>query len=127
MIRKILIIDDSPIARIILKNCMPKDHEYEFTEAEDGEDGVNKFLETRPDVTFLDLTMPVMDGFEALERIKKLDEKSVIIMCTADIQPKTILRVGSLGALTVIKKPPSKETVLDALLKAEEILSGDNA
>lgn len=123
MIRKILVIDDSPIARIILRNCMPRDREYEFTEAENGEDGVNRFLETRPDVTFLDLTMPVMDGFEALERIKELDAKSVVIMCTADIQPKTILRVGSLGALTVIKKPPSKETVLDALLKAEEILA----
>ncbi len=104
---------------------MPKDREYEFTEAEDGQDGLNRFLEIRPDVTFLDLTMPVMDGFETLERIKNIDEKSVIIMCTADIQPKTILRVGCLGALTLIKKPPSKEAVLDALLKAEEILSGN--
>ncbi|MBS1238580.1 MAG: response regulator receiver protein [Deltaproteobacteria bacterium] len=122
MIHKILLVDDSPIARKILKSCMPKDREYEFHEAGDGQEGLNKFLEIKPDVTFLDITMPVMDGIESLEAMKNADKNAVIIMCTADIQPKSILRVAALGALTVIKKPPSKDTVQRALLKAEETL-----
>ncbi len=101
---------------------MPKDREYEFHEAGDGQEGLNKFLEIRPDATFLDITMPVMDGIESLEAMKNADKDAVIIMCTADIQPKSILKVAALGALTVIKKPPSKEAVQKALLKAEEIL-----
>jgi two-component system, chemotaxis family, chemotaxis protein CheY len=120
MINKILIVDDSPIARKILRNCMPKDRKYEIHEAADGQEGLNKFIEIKPDVTFLDITMPVMDGIESLELMKKADQAAVIIMCTADIQPKTILRVAALGALTIIKKPPSKEKVQLALLKAEE-------
>jgi two-component system, chemotaxis family, chemotaxis protein CheY len=122
MIRKILLVDDSPIARKILRSCMPKDHEYEFHEAADGLEGLNKFVEIKPDVTFLDITMPVMDGVESLEKMKNADNNAVVIMCTADIQPKTILKVAALGALTVIRKPPSKETVQKALLEAQEII-----
>jgi two-component system, chemotaxis family, chemotaxis protein CheY len=122
MIHKILLVDDSPIARKILRSCMPKDRGYEFHEACDGQEGLNKFLEIKPDVTFLDITMPVTDGIESLELMKKADQNAVIIMCTADIQPKSILKVAALGALTVIKKPPSKEKVQIALQKAQEIL-----
>jgi two-component system, chemotaxis family, chemotaxis protein CheY len=122
MIQKILLVDDSPIARKILRSCMPKDHEYEFHEAGDGQEGLNKFVEIKPDVTFLDITMPIMDGIESLEAMKNTDKDAVIIMCTADIQPKTILKVAALGALTVIKKPPSKEKVQLALLKAKETM-----
>jgi two-component system chemotaxis response regulator CheY len=63
-----------------------------------------------------------MDGIESLELMKKADQNAVIIMCTADIQPKSILKVAALGALTVIKKPASKEKVQTALQKAQEIL-----
>jgi two-component system, chemotaxis family, chemotaxis protein CheY len=122
MINKILLVDDSPIARKIIRNFMPKDREYEFHEATDGQEGLNKFIELKPDVTFLDITMPVMDGMESLELMKNADPNAVIIICTADIQPRTILRVAALGALTVIKKPPSREEVQLALRKAEEIL-----
>ena len=101
---------------------MPKDHEYEFHEASDGQEGLNKFIEIKPDVTFLDITMPVMDGIESLAAMKNTDKDAIVVMCTADIQPKTILKVAALGALTVIKKPPSKEKVQIALLKAEETL-----
>jgi two-component system, chemotaxis family, chemotaxis protein CheY len=122
MINRILLVDDSPIARKILRNSMPKDREYEFHEAADGQEGLNKFIELKPDVTFLDITMPVMDGIESLELMKNANQNAVIIMCTADIQPKTILRVAALGALTVIKKPPSKEEIQLALQQAEAIL-----
>jgi two-component system, chemotaxis family, chemotaxis protein CheY len=71
-------------------------------------------------VTFMDLTMPVMDGARATEEIRKFDPDATIIVCTADIQAKSISNVLSLGAMMVVKKPPTKETVGDALSQAEE-------
>ncbi len=123
MIKKILLVDDSPIARKIMRSCMPKDRDYELYEGVDGADAVSKFAQIQPDVTFLDITMPVMDGLQALEKIKEIDPKAVVIMCTADIQPKSIARANDLGALTVVRKPPTKEAVDNALSRANESLA----
>ena len=120
MIKKILVIDDSPISRRIVKSCIPKDREYEIQEAGDGLAGLEAYKAFRPDVTFMDLTMPVMDGFEATGKIVELNQDAVVIACTADIQIKSITAVLDKGAFMVLKKPPTKETVEDALAKAEE-------
>jgi two-component system, chemotaxis family, chemotaxis protein CheY len=120
MIKKILLVDDSPISRKMLKSCIPKDRGYELYEAGDGLAGFEAYKEFRPDITFMDLTMPVMDGSAATGKIREFDPEAVVIVCTADIQIKSITNVLGLGALMIVKKPPSKETVEDALLKAEE-------
>jgi two-component system chemotaxis response regulator CheY len=120
MIKKILLVDDSPISRRIMKSCIPKECGYEIFEAGDGLAGFEAYKEIRPDVTFMDLTMPVMDGSESTAKIREFNPEAVVIVCTADIQIKSITNVLDLGALMVMKKPPSKETVEDALLKAEE-------
>jgi two-component system chemotaxis response regulator CheY len=119
MIKKILLVDDSPISRKIIKSCIPKDRDYEIFEAGDGLAGLELYKQIRPDVTFMDLTMPVMDGNKATEEIIKFDRDAMIIACTADIQIKSLTNILSLGAFMVVKKPPSKETIEDALVKAE--------
>jgi len=120
MAMKILLVDDSPISRKMLKSCFPKDATFEFHEAGDGLDGCEKFREIGPDITFLDLTMPVMDGVQALEHMKKHCRDAVIIVATADIQAGSIEKVMGLGAFMVLKKPPTKESVRSALLKVGE-------
>ncbi|MBV5338896.1 MAG: response regulator [Deltaproteobacteria bacterium] len=120
MIKKILLVDDSPISRRMMKSCIPKDRGYELFEACDGLAGFEAYKEIRPDVTFMDLTMPVMDGSEATGKIREFNPEAVVIVCTADIQIKSITNALNQGALMVMKKPPSKETVEDALLKADE-------
>jgi two-component system, chemotaxis family, chemotaxis protein CheY len=119
--KKILIVDDSPVSRAIIKKCLPKGHDYDVVEAGDGREGLEKFKEVKPDITFLDLTMPVMDGFEALAEIKKLDSNAVVLVLTADIQQKVVEKVIALGAGTVIPKPPSAESIAAALIKVELI------
>ena len=119
MIRKILIIDDSAVARKMLKKSMPKGREYEFEEAVDGEDGVDKFREFKPDVVFMDLTMPVVDGFKSTERIMGLNKSTIIIVMTADIQPKSVATITELGAFTVLKKPARTKLIEEALAAAE--------
>jgi two-component system chemotaxis response regulator CheY len=119
MIKKIMIVDDSPVARKMLKTCIPKDKGYEIFEAENGMDGIQKFQELKPDVIFMDLTMPVLDGYGSLEQIIKLDKNAIVIVTTADIQPKSIETVMELGAFTLLKKPAKAKTIQDALAKAE--------
>jgi two-component system chemotaxis response regulator CheY len=118
MIKKILIVDDSPVSRRILKKCLPKGQGFEVVEAGDGKEGLEKFIEFKPDVTLLDLTMPVMDGFEALQEIKKVNSEAVVIVLTADVQKKTIEKVTASGASMVIPKPPAAKTIEEALAKA---------
>lgn len=123
MIKKILIVDDSPISVKIIKSCVPQDMGYELYDAADGQMGVEKYKEIRPDLTFMDLTMPVMTGFQALEEIMKSDPKAMVIILTADVQIKAIAKAHDLGAFSVLKKPPSKESVAGAIKEAEEALA----
>ena len=117
---KILIVDDSPVSRKIVRKCLPKEQNFEIFEAGDGKDGVEQFKKNNPDVTLLDLTMPVMDGFAALEEMKKINGKASVVVLTADIQPKTVDKVMGLGALMVIPKPVSAEAIEEALMKAKQ-------
>ena len=71
----------------------------------------------------MDLTMPVMTGFQALEEIMKMDPKAMVIILTADVQIKAIAKAHDLGAFSVLKKPPSKESVAGAIKEAEEALA----
>lgn len=127
MLNSILIVDDSPVARMIMKKCLPANHTFSIHEASDGKKGLDKYLEQRPDLTFLDLTMPVMDGFQTLAEIKRNNPAAVVIVVTADVQEKVLQRVSSLGALHTVKKPPSKASILDALQQAATALSAQES
>ncbi|APG27279.1 histidine kinase [Syntrophotalea acetylenivorans] len=118
----LLIVDDSPIARQILKKCLPKEDNYSIIEACNGQEALEKFRQFRPEITFMDMTMPVMDGFQAIAEIKKLDPQAIIIAATADVQKKAKQRIADLGALMHLPKPASPKAVRDALAKAEQAL-----
>ncbi|EAT14675.1 response regulator [Desulfuromonas acetoxidans] len=122
MLKSILIVDDSPVARMIMKKCLPADHGLTIYEAANGQEGISQYEAHKPDVTFMDLTMPVMDGFQALAEIKQKYPQAVVIVATADIQEKVLSRVATLGALHTIKKPPSKSALQEALDLAESAL-----
>ncbi len=125
MTKKLLIVDDSPIARKMTKKIFPNKEDFEIFEATNGLEGLNKFKEISPDITFMDLTMPVMDGLEALEEILKIDKNAIVVVSTADVQPKSISKVMSLGAFDVIRKPPKREKLEEVVLEAfKKINSG---
>ena len=123
MIRKILIVDDSPVSIKIIKSCIPRDRGYELFDAADGRIGVELFKQIRPDLTFMDLTMPVMNGFEALQEIMKLDSQAMVVIATADVQIKAIARAHDLGAFSVVKKPPTKENIAAAISEVEDAIA----
>lgn len=126
MIRRILIVDDSPISRKMLKSCIPNDRGYEFFEAGNGLEGFEQYKAQSPHLTFMDLTMPVMDGNESLAAIKEFDNDAVVIVSTADVQVKSLEKVQELGAFMILKKPPNKETVAEAIAKADVWLENKN-
>ena len=122
MIKKILIVDDSPVSIKIIKSCIPKDRGYELFDAANGQIGLELFKQIKPDLTFMDLTMPVMNGFEALQEIMTLDSRAIVVIATADVQIKAIARAHDLGAFSVVKKPPTKENIAAAISEVEDTL-----
>ena len=85
---------------------------------------MEQFKKNNPDVTLLDLTMPVMDGITALAEIKKIDGNAAVVVLTADIQQKTVDKVMELGALMVVPKPVSVAVIEEALAKATQHVNG---
>ncbi|MBU0994429.1 MAG: response regulator [Proteobacteria bacterium] len=122
MINTILIVDDSRIARMMLNNCILQYKEFEIFEAEDGKKAVEKYKELNPEVVFMDLTMPVLNGYEATKEIIGINKDAIIFVITADVQPKSVEKITEIGAFAVIKKPAEPESVRNALIKAEEKL-----
>lgn len=104
---KILITDDSRMARkMIIKTIRDNwEEEVEIFEGTNGQEAIDLYKEISPKIVFLDLTMPVIDGFTALEKIKEYDTNARVVIVSADIQKVSIERVRELGAFNFIKKP----------------------
>lgn len=113
----ILIIDDSKTSRKVLKNMLEADGHIIIGEARDGEEGVLKFNELHPDITTLDITMPVLDGIEALKRIMKVDKKAKVVMVTAAGQKSKMVDALKHGAAEYIAKPFEPEQVSSIIAK----------
>jgi two-component system chemotaxis response regulator CheY len=119
MSRSVLIVDDSSVIRMFIRNYLSAEPDVEIREAEDGEKAVEAYRQSRADLVFLDLTMPVMDGVTALRKIMEMDPMAHVVIVTADIQSKSIEQVLKLGAVGVVKKPPLKEKIIEAFRQFE--------
>jgi len=115
MTQKILICDDSKMARKQLARCLPKEWDVEILFAEDGRHALEILIEDEPSLLFLDLNMPVMDGYETLEEIDAQAIDVTVIVVSGDIQPTAQERVLGLGAFDFIKKPIIREALIDTL------------
>jgi len=112
---QVTVADDAKWARKMLIKLLPKEWDVEITEACDGDEALDAYRNGKANVMFLDLTMPGMGGYEVLEAIKNEGTKSLIFVVTADIQPKAIDRVMSLGAAKMLPKPLKQNELLTAL------------
>ncbi|MFT5835520.1 MAG: two-component system chemotaxis response regulator CheY [Sulfurimonas sp.] len=107
---KVLVVDDSKLARLsLIKSVKNVEPVTEFFEAENGAIAIEVFKKEKPRVVFLDLTMPVMDGYEALVEIMKIDPDAQVIVVSADIQVVARERVLKLGAKNMCPKPINNE------------------
>ena len=113
---KVLIVDDAAFMRLNLKNIL-KD-EYEIAgEAENGKEAVELYQELEPDIVTMDITMPVMDGLEAIKAIQDIDPDAQIVVCSAMGQQKIVIQAIEMGAKDFIVKPFKKDRVMESLQK----------
>lgn len=101
----VIICDDSSFARKQVMRALPSGWDVDLTFCENGREAVAAIGAGKGDILLLDLTMPVMDGFEVLEYIRENDLPTLPVVISGDIQPESHKRVMSLGAVAFIKKP----------------------
>lgn len=121
---KVLVTDDSKMARKMVVKSLEEStiKDLEIFEAQNGQEAIDLYEEISPKIVFLDLTMPVMDGFEALKRIKEIDENAKVVIISADIQKLSMDRVRELGAFNFIKKPIDSLKMQQILEKIDEVI-----
>lgn len=107
----VLICDDSSFARKQMARALPADWDAEVGFAGNGEEALAAIAEGKADLLFLDLNMPVMDGYGVLEAIRARDLPTLVIVVSGDIQPEAHARVMGLGAMEFIKKPVQPEEI----------------
>lgn len=113
----ILLVDDSKTSRKILKNILEDNGHKVIGEAVNGEDGITKYKELMPEITTMDITMPVLDGLEALRQIIEFDNTAKIIMVTAAGQKTKMVDAVKFGALEFITKPFENDQIITMVNK----------
>ena len=114
----IMIVDDAAFMRMMLKDILTKNGFTVVGEAENGALAVEKYIELRPNLTTMDITMPEMDGLQALKEIRKRDAKARVIMCSAMGQQAVVIEAIQSGARDFIVKPFQADRVIEAITKA---------
>jgi two-component system chemotaxis response regulator CheY len=114
---RVLIVDDTAFMRMTLRNTLEKSGYEVIGEAENGEIGVSKYFELKPNVVTMDITMPVMDGIKAIKEIKQKDPAAKIIVVSAMGQKELVVEALQSGARDFIVKPFQPERVLEAIQK----------
>ena len=120
---KILVTDDSKMARKMVIKTLTEilGDDVEIHEAQNGQEALDLYKQISPNIAFLDLTMPIMDGFEALEKIKEFDSNAKVVIISADIQKLSMDKALQLGAFNFIKKPIDLEKMQQILNKINEL------
>ncbi|MBP1743577.1 MAG: chemotaxis protein CheY [Firmicutes bacterium] len=114
---RVLIVDDAAFMRMMIKDILEKNGYDVVAEANNGIKAVEMYKRERPDVVTMDITMPDMDGIEAVKAIKEFDPSAKIIMCSAMGQQAMVMDAIRAGAKDFVVKPFQPDRVLEALSK----------
>ena len=117
---EILIVDDSRTSRKVLRNVLESNGYTVAGEAVNGQEGVQQFQALKPDLVTLDITMPVVDGIEALKMIKALNADTKAIMVTAAGQKNKMIECIKAGADEFITKPYEPNEIINVIKKLFE-------
>jgi len=112
---KILIADDSKFMRIKLRQVCERTKPEEVEEAANGLEALQKCETFKPDLVFMDVTMPQMNGVEATERIKAKYPQIKVVICSAIAGTKMVQEMLEKGADEIIAKPFSDDKVLEVI------------
>lgn len=118
MAKNILICDDAAFMRMMIKDILTKNGYNVVGEAANGAEAVEKYSQLKPNLVMMDITMPEMNGIDALKKIKENDGSANVIMCSAMGQQAMVIESIQAGEKDFIVKPFQVERVLEAVQKA---------
>lgn len=118
MANTILIVDDAAFMRMMVKDILNKNGYDVIGEAQTGAEAVDLYQKLKPDLVTMDITMPEMNGIEAVKAIRKIDPAARIVMCSAMGQQAMVIDAIQAGAKDFIVKPFQPARVLEAVQKA---------
>jgi two-component system, chemotaxis family, chemotaxis protein CheY len=113
--KRVLVVDDAAFMRLSLKTILEKNGYEIIGEAVNGRDAIEKFKILKPDIVTMDITMPELDGIQALSEIIKFDPKANVVILSAMGQEPRIREAITLGAKGFIVKPFKEENLVKAL------------
>ncbi|AWZ48156.1 response regulator [Hathewaya limosa] len=117
MSTRVLIVDDATFMRMMIKDILEKNSFEVVGEADNGLKAVELYKAEKPDVVTMDITMPDMDGIEAVKEIRKINPNAKIIMCSAMGQQTMVMDAIKAGAKDFIVKPFQADRVIEAIKK----------
>ena len=112
----VLVVDDAAFMRMRAGKLLSQEG-YSILEAENGLDALNMYVEHKPDIVLMDITMPVMDGLTALKEIRKADANAKVVMLSAMGQQAMVIESIKSGARDFVVKPYEPESVLSSVKK----------
>ena len=112
---RVLIVDDASFMRMMIKDILQKNGFDVVGEAANGIEAVNLYKKEKPHVVTMDITMPDMDGIEAVKEIKSFDPAAKVIMCSAMGQQSMVMDAIKSGARDFIVKPFQADRVIEDL------------
>lgn len=116
---RILLVDDSKTSRKILRSILEENGHEVIGEAENGEEGIEKYKSLHPDITTMDITMPVLNGLDALKLIMDFDKSAKVIMITAAGQKSKMVDAIKYGAAEFLAKPFDAAQILEIVSKVD--------
>ncbi|MCK5289133.1 MAG: response regulator [Candidatus Omnitrophica bacterium] len=120
MKKKILIVDDSPFMRRMLRDILEKEGYEVCGEAQNGKEAIDKYQELKPDIVTMDIVMPLVDnidGIAAVREIIKIDPNAKQIICSAMGQHILVVKAIQAGAKDFIVKPFQPSKVVETVVK----------
>ena len=115
--KRVMVCDDAAFMGMMIKDILVKNGYEIAAEAENGLKAVEQYPDAKPDLVLMDITMPEVDGIEAVRRIKALDPNANVIMCSAMGQQAMVIEAIQAGAKDFIVKPFQADRVLEAVRK----------
>ena len=110
--KKIMLVDDAAFMRMMIKDTLQKNGYTEIVEAGNGEQALATYAAEKPDLVLMDITMPVMDGLEALRRLREMDSSARVVMCSAMGQETMVVDALKLGAKDFIVTPFKPDRIM---------------
>ncbi len=117
MNKRVLVVDDAVVMRMMIKGILSKNGYEVVGEAQNGAEAVEKYLALSPDLVTMDMVMPEMDGISAVKQIVAHDPAAKVVMCTSMGQQALVVEAIQAGAKSFVTKPFQPPKILETIEK----------